>query len=75
MAGGSESPPGKRNDGDPDERGAVADCSITETSGYATIDAQSCAIIQERAKFEPAIDTQGKPTRSSYSQRITWKLR
>ena len=58
-----------------DERGAVADCSITETSGYATIDAQSCAIIQERAKFEPAIDTQGKPTRSSYSQRITWKLR
>jgi TonB family protein len=58
-----------------DEKGAVADCSITETSGYATIDAQSCAIIQERAKFEPAIDMQGKPTRSSYSQRIIWKLR
>ena len=57
-----------------DEKGAVADCSVTETSGYSTLDAQSCAIVQERARFGPAIDAQGKPTRSSYSQRITWKL-
>jgi TonB family protein len=57
-----------------DERGGVADCSITETSGHSTIDAQSCAIVQERAKFEPALDAQGKPTRSSFTQRITWML-
>lgn len=58
-----------------DEKGGVADCSVTETSGNAIIDAQSCAIIKERAKFSPAIDLQGKPTRSSYSQRINWVLR
>ena len=57
-----------------DEKGNVADCSVTETSGNATIDAQSCAIISERAKFQPALDTMGKPTRSSFSQRIQWKL-
>jgi TonB family protein len=57
-----------------DEKGVVADCSVTGTSGNATIDAQSCAIITERARFRPALDSQGKPTRSSYSQRITWRL-
>ena len=56
------------------DKGAVADCSVTGTSGNATIDAQSCAIITERARFRPALDAQGKPTRSSFSQRITWKL-
>ena len=57
-----------------DDKGSVADCSVTETSGNATIDAQSCAIFKERAKFAPALDLQGKPTRSSYSQRISWRM-
>lgn len=57
-----------------DDKGAVADCSVTGTSGNATIDAQSCAIITDRAKFQPALDPQGKATRSSFSQRITWRV-
>ena len=57
-----------------DEKGAVADCSVTETSGHSALDAQSCAIVKERAKFQPAMNIQGKPERSSYSQRIRWKL-
>ena len=58
-----------------DESGKVADCSVVETSGAASVDAQSCAIITERARFEPALDAAGNPARSSYSQRIKWMLR
>ena len=38
-----------------DEFGKVADCTVTQTSGAASIDAQSCAVIRERGKFRPAI--------------------
>ena len=57
-----------------DEQGKVADCTVTETSGLASLDAQSCAIIKERAKFKPAIGLDGKPAKSSYFQRVTWRL-
>lgn len=57
-----------------DEFGKVADCTVTQTSGAASIDAQSCAIIRERGKFKPAIGLDGKPTKSSWRQSITWRL-
>ncbi len=57
-----------------DEQGKVADCTVTETSGVASLDSQSCAIVKERAKFKPAIGLDGKPSKSSYFQRITWRL-
>lgn len=58
-----------------DESGKVADCTVTQTSGVAALDAQSCAIIKERGKFKPAIGLDGKPAKSSWLQRITWQLR
>ena len=57
-----------------DESGRVADCTVTQTSGVASLDAQSCAIIKERGKFKPAIGLDGKPAKSSWLQRITWRL-
>ena len=57
-----------------DELGKVGDCTVTRTSGAASIDAQSCAIIRERGKFRPAIGLDGKPTKSSWKQSITWRL-
>ena len=57
-----------------DETGKVADCTVTETSGAASIDAQSCAILRERGKFRPAIGLDGKPAKSAWSQSITWRL-
>lgn len=56
-----------------DETGKVADCSVTETSGVASLDSQSCAVIKERARFKPAIGMDGKPAKSSFFQRITWR--
>jgi len=57
-----------------DEAGKVADCTVTQTSGVATLDSQSCAIIQERAAFSPAVGADGKPAKSAAMQRIRWAL-
>ena len=56
-----------------DEQGKVADCTVTQTSGVAALDAQSCAVVKERARFEPAIGADGKPAKASFTQRITWR--
>lgn len=58
-----------------DEAGKVASCMVIGTSGYASLDAQSCAVITERGKFDPAIGIDGKPTRSGLIQRIRWDTR
>lgn len=57
-----------------DETGKVASCMVTATSGFASLDAQSCAIITVRAKFAPATGHDGKPIKSVYVQRIRWLL-
>ncbi len=38
-----------------DEQGKVADCTVVATSGAAALDAQTCAMLKERAKLKPAI--------------------
>ena len=57
-----------------DENGKLADCTVVETSGVAMLDSQSCAIINERAAFLPAVGADGKPARSSLMQRVRWQL-
>jgi hypothetical protein len=57
-----------------DEKGAVADCTVDQTSGYASLDAQSCYVMKTRAKFWPALDAQGKPVKSSQTGRIRWLI-
>ncbi len=57
-----------------DEAGKVADCTVVATSGVAVLDAQSCAVVQERARFQPALGFDGKPIKSAGGQRITWRL-
>lgn len=57
-----------------DEAGRVADCTVIETSGVAVLDAQSCAILKERAKFEPALGQDGKPVKDSYMANFRWVM-
>ena len=57
-----------------DETGKIADCTVIATSGVATLDAQSCAIIERRAAFRPALGVDGKPAKSATVQRIRWQL-
>jgi TonB family protein len=57
-----------------DETGALKDCMVEETSGVATLDAMTCAVLQQRAKFEPALDQAGKPARSVLTTRVNWRI-
>lgn len=57
-----------------DETGALKDCMVEETSGIAALDAQACLVLQNRAKFRPALDAAGKPVRSVLTQRVSWKI-
>jgi len=56
------------------EAGRVVDCTVTETSGIAALDAQSCSIVVERARFKPAVGIDGKPARGALEQRVTWRV-
>ena len=57
-----------------DEAGRLADCTVIETSGVASLDAQSCAIIKQRARFTPAVGLDGKPAKSGVTKRVSWKI-
>jgi len=48
-----------------DETGKVAGCDVLTPTGVPILDAAVCAIIQEKAKFTPAFDNNGKPVRST----------
>jgi TonB family protein len=54
--------------------GKPTQCSITATSGSASLDDATCRILMERARFTPARDAQGKPTTDEVSGRINWKM-
>ena len=45
-----------------------------ETSGSAVLDAMTCIVLRQRAKFKPARDVDGKPVHSYYDQRVTWQI-
>jgi protein TonB len=54
--------------------GRVANCSVTGSSGSRTLDSTTCRILQRRAKFTPAMDSNGNPTTGRTTSRITWRL-
>jgi hypothetical protein len=57
-----------------DETGKVKDCTLTESSGVAVIDSRTCAVVSYKARFEPAVDINGKPAKSTFAQNITWRV-
>ncbi len=54
--------------------GFVESCRVVESSGYTSLDEQTCAIYRARARFAPARDGKGRPVASDYRQKVTWKL-
>ena len=57
-----------------DEKGAVKDCTLTESSGMAIIDSRTCALISYKGRFRPATGADGKPIKSGWAKRITWRV-
>jgi TonB family protein len=56
------------------KEGTVRDCTIVESSGSASIDAQTCSIITKRGRFEPARTTSGEAVESIGFQRVRWEM-
>lgn len=49
-----------------DERGAIQNCKITQSSRVSWVDIQFCEMLRTEAKFRPAIDVSGKAVHSKY---------
>lgn len=54
--------------------GRVTNCTVTSSSGSATLDNATCRIMRSRARFTPAHDSSGNATSDSTSARIRWVL-
>ncbi|TFI58075.1 TonB family protein [Sphingomonas parva] len=54
--------------------GRVTNCTVTSSSGSSSLDSTTCRLMRSRARFTPAIDSNGNPTSDSVSSRITWRL-
>lgn len=59
---------------DIDPTGTPVNCTITSSTGVASLDSATCARMMERARFTPAKDTKGREVADVYNGRITWRL-
>jgi TonB family protein len=57
-----------------DIKGRVTGCTVTRSSGSATLDSETCRMLVVRARFEPALDSEGRPTPAETRGRIVWRL-
>lgn len=55
-----------------DVSGKVTDCTITQSSGHAELDAATCRLLRERAAFVPAMRA-GKPVPGTFSNSVLWQ--
>jgi TonB family protein len=54
--------------------GLPAACNVTSSSGHADLDATTCRLLMERARFRPGRDAKGNSTGGTYSNRIRWQI-
>ena len=54
--------------------GRVKDCAVTASSGSSALDAATCRIMKNRARFTPARDSSGQPTSDTVASAIRWVL-
>jgi protein TonB len=54
--------------------GRVSRCTITGSSGSATLDAATCRLLRTRTRFVPAQDSEGHPVPDTRDGDITWRL-
>jgi protein TonB len=54
--------------------GRATECRITRSSGNRALDATTCRLIEERFRFDPSRDRQGRPVRSRMVQDHYWEV-
>lgn len=54
--------------------GRVTGCSVNASSGVAQVDQLACALIEQRFRFRPARDADGRPFRATVVETHSWGL-
>jgi protein TonB len=49
-----------------DEQGRVARCDVVRSSGAPLVDVTGCNVLTARARFKPALDAAGQPTKAAF---------
>lgn len=55
-----------------DAAGRVSACTIIKSSGFSRLDELTCKLVTRRARFNPAMDADGKPVAGTYTQAVIW---
>ena len=54
--------------------GRVETCEVTQGSGHSGLDAETCRLLQRRARFEPAKDGSGAQVVGTFTGAVTWQI-
>lgn len=54
--------------------GRPTDCTIVQSSGFPALDGATCKGFRTRARFKPALDSQGRPTVAKWVQTVHWAI-
>ena len=54
--------------------GRVSTCTVTQSSGFAELDAATCRILQARARFNPARNDAGLAIEGTFEKTVSWSL-
>ncbi len=57
-----------------DVDGKVRQCSVTASSGSEALDRRTCDLIEQRFRFEPSRDRDGRPVRSIIEENHRWEV-
>jgi TonB family protein len=57
-----------------DAVGRVSSCTVTQSAKSAALDAASCKLLVERARFSPARGNAGKAVASTFEARFQWEI-
>jgi hypothetical protein len=54
--------------------GKVDKCRVTQSSGNADLDEQTCIQLRQPGRFKPALDPTGRPIKWTYLSKLRWTI-
>lgn len=54
--------------------GRVSGCEIVGSTGHSVLDTATCRLITRRARFNPAIDSNGAKVPGTFSSSVNWQI-
>jgi TonB family protein len=57
-----------------DRSGKPKVCEVTRSSGHERLDAATCNLLMDNARFTPNRDGRGRATRSTYDGKVHWRI-